>query len=294
MMITRLKLLMGWLICLPLLLHTTTLAAAGSEAEPKRAILLVAFGTSLSDSKGAIDRVGEKVAKAFPNTEIRWAYTSKIIRKILRKRGEEILSPAEALAKLGEDGYSNVYVQSLHIIPGDEYDDLVQTANAFSKMPKGIRQVTVGTPLLWSDADMSEVASALMANVPAERKGKEAVVFMGHGSKHTSNVYYPAMQYYFAKVDANTYIGTVEGTPTLDDVVASLKAKGVKKVWLMPFMLVAGDHAVNDMAGSEPTSWKSLLTKEGFTVEVVLKGMGELDAIGSIWVKHLQQIAAGK
>jgi len=102
------------------------------------------------------------------------------------------------------------------------------------------------------------------------------------------------MQYYFAKVDANTYIGTVEGTPTLDDVLASLKAKGVKKVWLMPFMLVAGDHAVNDMAGSEPTSWKSLLTKEGFTVEVVLKGMGELDAIGSIWVKHLQQIAGGK
>ena len=293
-MITRLKMLVAWLFCLSLLLSSITVDAAEKEPESKRAILLVAFGTSLPDSKGSINRVGEKVAKAFPNTEIRWAYTSKIIRKILRKRGEEILSPAEALAKLGEDGYSNVYVQSLHIIPGDEYDDLVQTANAFTKMPKGIRQVTVGTPLLWSDADMCEVASALMANVPAERKGKEAVVFLGHGSKHTSNVYYPAMQYYFAKVDANTYIGTVEGTPTLDDVVASLKAKGVKKVWLMPFMLVAGDHAVNDMAGSEPTSWKSLLTKEGFTVEVVLKGMGELDAIGSIWVKHLQQIAAGK
>lgn len=288
----RLKLLLVWLIGLPLLLQTAVSVAADSKATPKKAILLVAFGTSYSDSKGPIDRVGEKVAKAFPNMEIRWAYTSKIVRKILRERGEVILSPAEALAKLGEDGYKAVYVQSLHIIPGDEYDDLVETANAFNGMPKGIQQIKVGKPLLWSDADMNEVAAALLANVPAQRKAKEAVVFMGHGSTHTSNAYYPAMQYYFSKVDPNIIIGTVEGTPTLDDITATLKARGIKKVWLMPFMLVAGDHAVNDMAGNEPDSWKSVLTKEGFVVEVVLKGMGDCDAVGDIWVKHLQQVAA--
>lgn len=290
MMITRLKSLFGLLLLMLLILNTTSLSASEKEAEPKKAILLVAFGTSLSDSKGAIDRVGEKVAKAFPAMEIRWAYTSKIIRKILKKRGEEILSPAEALAKLGEDGYKSVYVQSLHIIPGDEYDDLVQTAKAFNGMPKGIQQVKVGAPLLWSDLDMKTVAAALLSHIPNERKQKEAVVFMGHGSTHTSNAYYPAMQYYFSKVDPNLFIGTVEGTPTLNDVTATLKGKGIKKVWLMPFMLVAGDHAVNDMAGDEPASWKSLLTREGFTVECVLKGMGDYDEIANLWVKHLQDI----
>lgn len=280
------------LLSIILTLSFVSVTDAKGAPSDKSAILLIAFGTSYQSARGAIDTVGAKVARLYPNTEIRWAFTSKIIRGILKKRGEEVLSPAEALTKLGEDGYKKVYVQSLHIIPGDEFDDVVTTSKAFSPMPKGVQQVVVGKPLLWNNDDMAYVANALKAHIPMERKPNEAIIYMGHGSKHTSNVYYAAMQYYLTKVDPKLFIGTVEATPTLNDIIPSLKSQGVKRVWLIPFMLVAGDHATNDMAGDEPDSWKSILKKNGFEVTPILQGFGDYDEVSNLWVKHLQEVIA--
>lgn len=260
----------------------------GGNRPVRQGILLVAFGTTVPSANSALENIGTLAAKAFPGVEIRWAYTSRIVREVLAERGEHVDSPAEALATMGEDGFTHVAVQSLHTIPGEEFHNLLITVKRFENMPKGIEQIALGAPLLAAPADMDAVADALMASLPADRKAEDAVVLMGHGTHHPGNVYYPGMQYYFSRRDPNVLVGTVEGVPSLDDVSAALRERGVKRVFLMPFMAVAGDHATNDMAGNEEDSWKSVLSAQGFRCIPVLKGTGELDAVAAVWIEHLK------
>lgn len=259
----------------------------GVHKEKKTGILLVAFGTSVPEAQGAFANIERKVRAAFPGVDVRWAYTSEIIRRKLAKEGKILLSPAEALAKMQEEGFTRVALQSLHTIPGEEYNDLLHTVRVFRHQAGGM-DVTVGEPLLSRHEDMERATEAILAVVPKERKPGEAVLLMGHGTPHPANAYYPALQYYLWKKDPNAFVGTVEGSPSLDDVVAELAAKGIKKAWLMPFMSVAGDHARNDMAGDEPDSWKNVLAKAGVKCVPILKGTAEYDTIVDIWLDHLR------
>jgi len=188
----------------------------------------------------------------------------------MKKRGKQIDSPTEALAKMGENGFTHVAVQSLHIIPGEEYSNLKLTVEAFNKMPKGIQVCTLGTPLLFTDTDNKKVATFIDAEYKNRTGVQSAVVFMGHGTHHSSNIYYPGFQYY------------------LNQVISELKTNKIEDITLVPFMSVAGDHAKNDMAGDEPDSWKSVLEKEGFKVETVLKGLAEYNPVVEVWVEHLK------
>lgn len=258
-----------------------------AQEKSKKGILLVTFGTSIPEAKKAFDNIDAQFKKAFPDTEIRWAYTSKLIRKKLKRQGESIDSPAEALAKMGEDGFSHVAVQSLHMIPGVEYDYLLATVQAFNKMPKGIKVAILGKPLMFSHEDMNTFARVIIENIGDRRKKFDAVVFMGHGTHHMSNVYYPALQYYTSKFDKDVYIATVEGYPSITDIIPVFIEKKYKRVLLVPLMSVAGDHAVNDMSSNEEDSWKSILEKEGLDVECLLNGMAEYDNIVDIWISHL-------
>jgi sirohydrochlorin cobaltochelatase len=266
----------------------TTAAAHGDKRPVKKGILLVAFGTSVPEAQVAFENIDKKVKAAFPGVEVRWAYTSKIIRNKLAKEGKNLDSPAVALAKMADDDFTHVAVQSLHTIPGEEYHYLVQTAHAFQGKPKGLQKVLLGYPLLATADDLEKAAKAIMAVIPKDRKKDEAVILMGHGTHHPANAYYPAMQYYFWQHDPLVFVGTVEGSPSLDDVQAELKKHGVKKAYLMPFMSVAGDHAMNDMAGDEEDSWKSVLTKAGIECVPILKGTAEYDGIVDLWVDHLK------
>lgn len=270
------------------LIQTGTAVAHGDDRPDKKGILLVAFGTSVPEAQVAFKNIEEKVKAAFPDVPVRWAYTSHIIREKLAKEGQHLDSPVVALAKMKDEGFTHVAVQSLHTIPGEEYHDLVAVAHSFKGQPNGIRRILVGNPLLAQDEDLRKAADAMLSNVPDKREKDEAVIFMGHGTHHPGNAFYPAFQYYLWKKDANAYMGTVEGSPSLDDIMASLKARGVKKAYLIPFMSVAGDHAQNDMAGPEDDSWKSILTKAGIECETVLKGTAEYDNIVEIWVEHLK------
>ena len=265
-------------------------AYAHEKSEKKNAILLVTFGTSYSEARVAFDNIEAIVKAEFPDVEIRWAYTSKMIRKIIKKRGEHIDSPAEALAKLGEDGYTHVAVQSLHVIPGEEYENLKITVEAFNKMPKGIIQAKLGLPLLYSNADNKKLASFIDTEFASKLNKNSALVLMGHGTHHPSNIFYPGFQYYLSQKSDKYLMGTVEGFPLLEQVIEQLKEKKIKKVTLTPFMSVAGDHAQNDMAGDEEDSWKSVLEKEGFEVEVVLKGLAEYNPVVNIWIEHLKDV----
>ncbi|MDD4273211.1 MAG: sirohydrochlorin cobaltochelatase [Desulfobacter postgatei] len=268
-------------------------AYAHKEArEMKKGILLVAFGTSEASAKVSFQHIEAKVKKAFPGVDVRWAYTSHIIRHKLVGQGEIILSPAQALAKMMDEGYTHVAVQSLHTIPGEEYHELVMTVNGFKAMPGGFDRLILGFPMLGAQDTVAKAVDAIFATLPKARKANDAVVLMGHGTHHPGNIYYSAMNWQLQQKDPNIIMGTVEGYPELGDVIAWLKERKTGKVWLMPFMSVAGDHAKNDMAGDEEDSWKSRLTKAGFSCQTVLKGTAEYDEFTDIWVEQLAKVVA--
>ncbi|WP_421920776.1 sirohydrochlorin cobaltochelatase [Marinifilum sp.] len=264
--------------------------SAHKKIETNNGILLVTFGTSYPEARVAFANIEKKVKDAFPDVEVRWAYTSKIIRRILKKRGNNIDSPSEALAKMGEEGFTHIAVQSLHVIPGEEFENLKLTVNAFNKMPKGIQIAKLGNPLLFLDEDNQAMASFLDGKFADITNSKSALLFMGHGTHHAANIYYPGFQYYLQQKSDKYFLGTVEGYPMLEQIIPQLKAQKIKKVVLTPFMTVAGDHARNDMAGDEDDSWKTILEKEGFEVECILKGMAEYDDVVNIWINHLKKV----
>ena len=277
-------------------LLTFVLSAPAHATQPsskKTGILLVAFGTSVPQARVSLQNIEEEVRKAFPDTEIRWAYSAaQVRRKIKREENITIPSPATALAQMGDEGFTHVAVQSLHTIPGAEFSNVVTTAKAFDGIPKSIQHISIGAPLLMTPHDVDTAADVLPAILPQERKRTEAVILMGHGTHDAANIYYSGLQTYLREQNPNIFVGTVEAYPSLDTILPQLKQKKITKVWLLPFMSVAGDHARNDMAGPEEDSWKSILEKEGFTVQTILKGTGEYDAIAALWVAHLKEAVA--
>ncbi len=282
----------AWIVCM-VLFTATCFAAHGKERTPKKAILLAAFGTTVPEAQKAFDRIDAQVKRVFPGIEVRWAYTSRIIRAKLAGQGKILPSPESALAKLMDDGYTQVAVLSLQTIPGEEFHLLHRNAALFGQMSGGFDKILVAWPLLSSHEDIERAAKAMLKHIPAQRKPGDAVLLLGHGTeKHPADAIYLAMYHTLQELDPNVFLATVEGYPTLDYVIPKLKAKQIKKVYLMPFMAVAGDHALNDMAGDKPDSWKSVLTKDGFVCEAVLKGTGEYPDVVDIWIDHLRTTLA--
>lgn len=277
-------------------LNTVTAQSAehGKKKAEKTAILLVTFGTSVEKAQASFTNIEKRVKAAFPGTEVRWAYTSKIIRnKLAKEEGKQIDSPEMALARLMDEGYTKVAVQSLHMIPGAEFHEINANARLFGQMAGGIDEVKVSLPLLVSDETMEQALKIITTKVvPKERKTGEAVVLMGHGTHHPTDAMYSALMYKAQQMDANLYVGTVEGHPTFEEIRDMLVAKKIKKAYLIPFMTVAGDHAMNDMAGDEPDSWKSQLAKAGVESVPVMKGLGEVDAIVDMWIAQLKMVMA--
>ncbi len=280
------------LVIVALVMLGVSWSAAGGHGHKKpvkKAILLVAFGTSVPQAQKAFDQIESQARKTFPDAEIRWAFTSKLIRAKLAKQGKKLDPPVVALAKLMEEDYTHVVVASFHSLPGEEFHDLYADVNAFKGMKDGFQKILVSWPLLSSRADMERVAKAVLKSLPKSRKPEDAVLMMGHGSEHhPGDAVYAALGFYLQKIDPNAYVGTVEGQPTLQDIIPILKKKGTKKAYLVPLMAVAGDHARNDMAGDEPDSWKSTLKKEGFESEPVLVGTAENPDIVLIWLEHVK------
>lgn len=258
----------------------------------KKGILLVAFGTSDKQAQQAFVNIDRLAKKRFPDIPIRWAFTSNIIRKKLLKQGPippmGTDSPQLALAKMQEEGFTHVAIQSLHFAAGAEFHKMYKQAKKFMDGPGKFDLVKIGRPLLVTREDLDKLTDAITKIVPKERKADEAVVFMGHGNSHgRCDLVLVAAAEKFEDKDKNFILGTVEGAPTTQDVVVKLKAAGCKKAYLIPLMAVAGDHAKNDLAGEEDDSWKSVFTKMGINCVPVLKGMGEYDEVADLWLDHL-------
>ena len=254
----------------------------------KKAILVVSFGTSVNATREkTIDRIEADIQKSMPDRAFYRAWTSgMIIRKIEKRDGVHINTVEEAMEQMLSDGITDVIVQPTHVIRGIEYDQLMEKILSYTGK---FEQIRIGTPLLTTSEDTDEVLQAVMAEIGTSEK-EEAVVFMGHGTPHDSNSIYTELDQRLKELGyPQAFMGTVEAEPTLDTLLEKVKTLQVKRVILAPFMVVAGDHAMNDMAGDEDDSWKSTFEKAGYEVECILKGLGEYPAVRQIYVKHAME-----
>ena len=251
-------------------------------------LLVVSFGTSYNDSRrltiGAIEQAMEQ---AFPDYAVRRGFTSQIIIDHVKSRdGVSIDNAGEALDRAVENGVKKLVIQPTHLMDGLEYNDLIEEAAQYSD---AFEQIAIGKPLLTSDADFQAVMQAIIDATKTYDDGETAICFMGHGTEAASNGVYAKLQAMLTGAGhTNYFIGTVEASPSLEDVLAAVQKSGCKKVVLRPLMIVAGDHANNDMAGDEEDSWKTAFENAGYEVTTVLSGLGELEAVQSLFVKHAQ------
>lgn len=252
-------------------------------------LLVVSFGTSFNDSRrltiGAIeDKLDEEFGKDY---SVRRGFTSQIIIDHVKRRdGIAIDNMAEALDRAVDNGVKNLVIQPTHLMNGLEYTDVVNEVGDYAD---AFDQVVIGDPLLTSDEDFDEVVKAITDATAEYDDGETAICFMGHGTEADSNEVYQKMQDKLTDAGfENYFVGTVEATPSVDDVLAKVQAGDYKKVVLEPLMIVAGDHANNDMAGDEEGSWKTTFEDAGYDVTCLVRGLGELPAIQDIFVKHAQ------
>ena len=260
----------------------------------KDAIVVMSFGTTYKDTRAkTIDATVDAIKAAHPNTKVITAFTSHIIRdRIQQKEGITYPTPEEALAELKKDGYTRVALASLDVIPGMEYNYDTAVYNLYKD---NFKKMTLGTSLMyWMGQEnqtdqVIETLKAVQSQFP--KLGKEdALLIMAHGTPDPSNAYYSVIQDRIHTLGMkNVFVYTVEGTPNLEQVIPQLKLHGIKHVTLMPFMMVAGDHANNDMAGNEPDSHKSILEKEGFKVDTYIHGLGENPNIRNLFVERANE-----
>lgn len=310
-----------------LFLCATGVLASGSTGIPgagKNAILIASFGTTYPNALRSITNISDKVKAAYPATEVRLTFTSNIIRSVWKKRQaepqkwldqgipEEVLYVKNIIASIGdllEDGYTNIVVQPTHMFFMEQSHDLQQYVNGLASIRtmkpkwKPINILVMGRPALGMPGDVhpyhddvEAVCKTLAADAEAARKAGATLVYMGHGNEHWSTGIYSETQKKMREMypGVATFVGVVEGAPALDDFLGHLKHATSKKVLLKPFMIVAGDHATNDMAGPEEDSWKSVLTKEGYEVDAILEGLGSNDGFAQIFVDHIADAATAR
>lgn len=252
----------------------------------QKALVCASFGTTVPTAAADIAEVEQALAAAAPGWQLLRAYTSGMVRTALAGRGQPEDSVPEALARAAAAGCRRVLVQPTHFLWGVEYDKL--KAQALAAAP-GFDWLRVGRPLLDDTRDLRALAGAIGALYPAE-PGR-AVVLMGHGSAHRANVVYPALQGIFElQSRPDIRVGTVEGWPGLAEVCAALARSRASRVLLVPLMLVAGDHAQNDMAGPGPHSWRSVLAGQGYRVDWVRHGLGSEKAVQDLYAAHLRGV----
>ena len=251
-------------------------------------LLVVSFGTSFNDSRAEdIGGVEKALQEANPDWSVRRAFTAQIIINHVQARDDEVIdNMQQALDRAVANGVKNLVVQPTHLMNGLEYTDLV---NELAENSDAFEHVAVGEPLLTSDDDFKAVISAITDATKEYDDGETAICFMGHGTEADSNAVYQKMQDMLKEEGFdNYYVGTVEATPSCEDVIAQVKEGSYKKVVLEPLMIVAGDHANNDMAGDDDDSWKSQFKAAGYEVTCLVRGLGELEPIQQLFVQHAQ------
>lgn len=300
-------------------------ASGDYHVEHKSAVVLAMFGTSVEPALQSLLNIRRQIEKKFPDTEVRVAFTSNIIRKKWQHRANDpayikahpeipkdilhVKTPLATMADLQNEGYDRIVLQPTHVSMGEEFLDLqtyvkgLMDMGTFKKPKyKPFHKIALGRPALGTHGttfpyaeDINRLVKVMAQDADLAAKEKAGLVYMGHG-----NEFFPGNGGAYLEFAAKmrraypgvvTAIGTVEGFPGIEDVMETLTLYQVKKVVLKPFMVVAGDHSMNDMAGDEPDSWKSILEKNGFEVTVVSQGLGENDGFARIFADNAADAA---
>lgn len=257
----------------------------------KNGILVVSFGTTYKEArKLSLEQIENTISSAYRNFSVYKAYTSKIVQKCIHENeGFFVPDVNQALQKISEDGIDNIYIQPTHIIPGEEYNKILDAAGKYKDK---FNIIKTAMPLLSSDKDFELTADILNHQYGFDNTSSDsAIILMGHGSGHSANKCYSQFQYTLnQKGFSNVFVSTVEGFPDFDSTLNILKEHSYKNITLIPFMVTAGDHAHNDMAGNKENSWKNRLYNLGYNVIVITQGLGGIPEIQSLYLSHLENI----
>ena len=271
-------------------------------------LLVVSFGTSYNDSRvNDIKSIEDALQEAYPDWSVRRAFTAQIIINHIQARdGEKIDNMTQALERAVANGVKNLVVQPTHLMHGAEYDEMCAAIDAYRD---NFDSVSIAEPLLGEvgsdasviNADKEAVARAVAAaaveasgfdSLEAAKEAGAAFVFLGHGTAHVARVSYSQMSTQMQQLGyENVFIGTVEGEPeetACESVIEEVRAAGYTTVILRPLMVVAGDHANNDMAGSDDDSWKPMFEDAGLTVDCQIAGLGGIADIQALYIAHTQ------
>lgn len=322
-MLDTIQKILTWGIMLTVLLAAPSAMASGKKNRSGNdtAIVIASFGTTVPSAVSAITNIIDKTKAAYPHTEVRVSFTSSIIRSVWNERQSaaqqwldqgiprEILYVKNIISTIGdlsEEGYRNIIVQPTHMFYMEQSQDLQSTVDALASIRttkdkwRPFNKLVMGRPALGMPGDRynyhTDVAAAVatLAGDAELAKEEDAIlVYMGHGNDHWSTGIYAETQKKMREVypEIHTFIGVVEGTPGLGDFIDHLQYAKTKKIILKPFMIVAGDHAKNDMAGPEADSWLSVLSKAGYEVQPVMEGLGSNDAFAALFVSHIKDVA---
>lgn len=251
----------------------------------KKALLVVSFGTSFAETRiKTIDQIEKNLAMAFPGYPMYRAWTSTmIIAKLLRRDGTKVPTVKEALEQMLAEGIREVLIQPTHLVNGIENEQMKRDVEDYGT---AFDSISFGAPLLTSTEDQKLAIQAVMEEF-ADLKDSQALVLMGHGTTHYANSIYAAMDYMLKDMGyRNVFLGTVEAYPSLDNLIQKMGEFRPDKIYLAPFMVVAGDHAIHDMSGEGEDSWRSRLEAAGFHVECIMKGLGEYPGIRKLYIQH--------
>ena len=278
----------GWLILLLLIAVISAPGGLNAAATAKPAIVLAAFGTTTA-AFDTYNHVEQQVKARFPGYEIRWAFTShKVRHKVAQEKGRQLNDLPTTLRDLKAAGFNRVAIQSLHLVPGEEWDKKVVQESR--KIP-GLK-VALGKPLLSSKQDQEQVLNALAQTFPKDLT-TTAVVLVAHGSPSPEGTaaYLAFNRRLRSRYPSqNVFFGTVEGKPAKEETLEAVKQSKATAVVLMPFLFVAGEHVANDILGDNPESWKSgLLKQKAYRIEGITKGLGYQEGIIAIYLDHLDQ-----
>ncbi len=324
-MMNKIKSILPLTILLVMLAAGNAPASEGHHAanvkNTQNAIVIAGFGTTVPSAVKSIINIYDRVKMAYPETEVRITFTSNIIRSVWKKRQKDeahwlqmgiprhILYVKNIISTIGdlrEEGYRNIIVQPTHMFFMEQSHDLSSYVQALASIHtmkakwRPFDHLVMGRPALGMPGDlydyhedMAKAVKTLAADVALAKKENAMLVYMGHGNEHWSTGIYAETQKKMREVypEVKTFIGTVEGSPGLEDLLGHIAYGKTGKIILKPFMIVAGDHATNDMAGPEPDSWISILVKEGYDVQPVLHGLGENNDFADIFVAHIKDAA---
>lgn len=261
-----------------------------SHNSHRAGIVLAAAGSTSPHAHRAYCQIDNLVRQRFPDYAIVWTFTSERVRTPTVSGQKAAKGADNALKQLAALGVERTAVQSLHVIPGGEYNKLVTAVETCrAGQVREFSHVSIGAPLLQSDDDIRRVADALMETAPEEPSSRTGLIFVGHGTPHPGGAAYARLSAALKKRNRRAFLGMIESRPAAADVAAECRVAGIDQAWLIPLMAVAGHHVRKDLAGAHEDSWQSVMSSNGIAAEVVMEGLLENGRVVDLWMEHLER-----